>query len=72
MSRKSKPQESHEDRLLFENAELHDRIARGKNELRVLEIKLARLTRAGAAMYKDLIANHIITQGTNEWEHAAK
>lgn len=61
-----------DDRLLFENAELHDRITRGNAELRRLELRIERLTRAGTAMYDALIHKQVAPHVVADWEKAVK
>lgn len=74
MARKNRPhnQDSHEDRLLFENVELKDRIARGNTELRMLDRRIERLTRAGNQMYQELISRQAERSSLAEWEAAIK
>jgi hypothetical protein len=64
--------DSGDDRLLFENVELKDRIARGSSDLRRLEMKVERLTRAGDKMYDALLHKVVLPHIVADWEAAVK
>lgn len=73
MARKNNSNHDHGDtHLIFENAELQDRISRGNTELRRLELRIERLTRAGAAMYDALIHKQVAPHVVADWEKAVK
>ena len=73
MARKNnRPQDHIDDRLMFENADLKDRLSRSTADLRSAERRVERLLKVGNAMHAALVkaATHPLT--TADWEAAVK